>query len=232
MLRLGLLIGFSLFGMVACYARKEYPNESTYYKDFPQGKHNGTDGHWLKKDRLQHTGIWSVANETNLIKPSGFEEYATIEERSDFYKWFQLKTDSLGFDTKWTKIAAITTRKLSKLLSALPSLTGNSNKEIKTFVIEGNQLIFDDIWKELQKLRQGPVLKAIAARDWDAQLLWKEQNLINPSYLKLSRKSVHILLKSLRKESPLSKFFTGLEFEGDLLSIQDRWAYGMKMMGY
>ena len=232
MLRLRLFLFLSLFGISYSYARREYIDEAAYYKANPNGKHDGKDGHWLKADRIHHTAIWSIANEVNLIQKNGFEQYDTIEERSDFYKWFQLKTDSLGFDTQWAKVAAITTRKLSKLLSAVPSLTGNSNKEIKAFVTYGNQLIFDDIWKDLQQLRQGQVLKGSAAKDWDSKLLWREQNLINPSYLNLSHRSLNILLKSLRKESPLSRFFPGFEFEGNLLSIQDRWNYGMKMMGY
>ncbi|KQC02468.1 hypothetical protein [Pedobacter sp. Hv1] len=232
MLRLGLFLLIFFSNTCSSYARKEYKDEIAYYKDFPNGKHDGKDGHWLKTDRIHHTGIWSIANEINLVNTNGFEQYDTIEERSDFYKWYQLKTDSLGFDTKWAGVAAITTRKLSKLLSFVPSLTGNSNKEIKAFVTYGNQLIFDDIWKDLQKLRQGKILKGSEAKDWDSNLLWREQNLINPSYLNLSHRSLNILLKSLRKESPLSKFFPGFEFEGDLLSIQDRWNYGMKMMGY
>lgn len=232
MLRLGLFIILSLFGISTTYARKEYKDETTYYQNFPSGKHDGKDGHWLKADRIHHTVVWSTANEINILNNNGFDQYDTIEERSDFYKWFQLKTDSLGFHTKWAGIAANTTRKLSKLLTAVPSLTGNSNKEIKAFVSYGNQLIFDDIWKDLQQLRQGKILKGKEAKDWDGKLLWREQNLINASYLNLSQRSLNILLKSLRKESPLSKFFPGFEFEGDLLSIQDRWNYGMKMMGY
>lgn len=210
----------------------EYPDEVAYFKANPLGKHDGTDGHWLKTDRKHQNTIWHTANNTNLPKTDGFKQYQTIAERSDFYKWLQHRTDSLGFETKWSGIAAITTKKLSKLLTKLPRLVGNSNKEIEAFVIDGNQLIFDDIWIDLQKLALGNCLKGADAENWDAKLLSREQRLIDPSYQKLSRRSLHILERLLRKENLLSKFIPSLEFEGDLLNIKDRWIYGMKMMGY
>lgn len=210
----------------------EYPDEASYFQANPLGKHDGTDGHWLKIDRKHHNYIWNTANQVNFLKADGFNQYQDIAERSDFYKWLQHRTDSLGFETKWAGIAAITTTKLSKLLTTIPELTGNSNKEIQAFVRYGNQLIFDDIWSELQKLCIGSCLKGIEAEKWDGQLLLREQQLIDPSYQKLSRKSLYALENSLRKENLLSKFISGLEFDGSLLSIRDRWIFGMKMMGY
>lgn len=210
----------------------EYPDETAYFKANPLGKHDGNDGHWLKIDRKHHNTIWNTANNINLPKADGFNQYQAIAERSDFYKWLQHRTDSLGFETRWAGIAAITTKKLSRLLTKLPRLVGNSNKEIEAFVIYGNQLIFDDIWIDLQKLALGNCLKGADAEDWDAKLLSREQRLIDPSYQKLSPKSLHILERLLRKENLLSKFIPSLEFEGDLLNIRDRWIYGMKMMGY
>ena len=58
----------------------------------------------------------------------------------------------------------------------------------------------------------------------------KEQKLINPNYRKLKESSINKLQKTLRKENALSKMLPGLEFEGSLSNIPDRWLYGMKMM--
>lgn len=225
-----------LFLCFFCFTPKiyalEYPDEASYFQANPLGRHDGTDGNWLKTDRKHNNHIWNAANCVNLLKTDGFNQYRDITERCDFYKWFQHRTDSLGFETKWAAIAAVTTSKLSKLLSTFPALTGNSNKEIQAFVRYGNQLIFDDIWSELQKLCLGNCLKGLDAERWDGQLLLREQQLIDPSYQKLSRRSLYALENSLRKENLLSKFIPGLEFDGSLLNIKDRWIYGMKMMGY
>lgn len=210
----------------------EYPDEASYRLANPLGRHDGRDGHWLKADRKHHNATWNMANALNLLKTDGFNQYRDIATRSDFYKWFQHFTDSLGFETKWAGVAAITTSKLSKLLSNIPRLTGNSNLEIQRFVLYGNQLIFEDIWPDLQNLWTGTCLKGKAAEKWDGELLLREQQLIDPAYHKLSSRSLRILTKSLRRENLLAKLLPGFEFEGNLLNIRDRWGYGMKMMGY
>ncbi len=227
-----LLFFLCCFCLIQKIKALEYPDQASYLLANPLGKHDGNDGHWLKTDRKHHNAIWSRANTVNLLKADGFNQYRDIAERSDFYKWFQHQTDSVGFETKWAGIAAITTGKLSKLLSEVPRLTGNSNLEIQHFVQYGNQLIFEDIWPDLQNLYTGICLKGKAAEQWDGELLLREQRLIDPSYQKLSSHSLRMLAKSLRRENLLSKFIPGLEFEGNLLNIRDRWSYGMRMMGY
>ncbi|WP_316833136.1 hypothetical protein [Pedobacter aquatilis] len=211
---------------------KEFARLNDYLLIYPQGLHNGSDGNWLKTDREKENEIWNHANKFNLTKQDGYLEYQTIFQRCDFYKWFQQKTDSLGFETRWPEAAKETTSKLKKLLNPIAIAAGNSNQEIEAFVNTGNGIIFDDIWSDLTMLYKQQPLKGKAAEVWDGQLLLKEQQLIDPYYKKLSEASLKKLQKSLRKETALSKLLTGLEFEGDLLNIQDRWLYGMKMMRY
>ncbi|PWS30531.1 hypothetical protein [Pedobacter paludis] len=211
---------------------KEFSSIDDYIKTFPAGKHNGLDGNWLKADREKESEIWNQANKINIKKPNGYLEYQDIYQRCGFYKWFELKTDSLGFETRWAEAAKETTSKLKKLLTSIAIASGNSNKEIEEFVVTGNGIIFDDIWKDLKALYEHQPLRGIDAEIWDGHLLLKEQNLIDPYYRKLSKTSLTKLQKSLRKETTFSKMMAGFEFEGNLLSIQDRWLYGMKMMHY
>ncbi|TCD10324.1 hypothetical protein EZ449_10930 [Pedobacter frigidisoli] len=211
---------------------KEFSNLEEYLNIYPTGKHNGTDGHWLKTDREKQTEIWNQANKINLKKLKGYSEYQDIYQRCDFYKWFGHKTDSLGFETRWAEAAKETTSKLKKLLNPIAVAAGNSNKEIEEFVNTGNRVIFDDIWNDLKSLYEHEPLKKADAETWDGHLLLKEQNLIDPYYRKLSEASLKKLQKLLRKETTFAKILPGFEFEGNLLSIQDRWLYGMKMMHY
>lgn len=211
---------------------KEFSNIDDYIKTFPTCKLNGLDGNWLKADREKESEIWNQANKINIKKPNGYLEYQDIYQRCDFYKWFELKTDSLGFETRWAQAAKETTSKLKKLLTSIAIASGNSNKEIEEFVNTGNGIIFDDIWKDLKTLYEHQPLKGLDAEIWDGHLLLKEQNLIDPYYRKLSKTSLKKLQKSLRRETAFSKMLPGFEFDGNLLSIRDRWFYGMKMMHY
>lgn len=211
---------------------KEFNSIEDYHKVFPKTIANGKDGNWLKADRLKNTLVWNNANEINIHLDSGFKEYNDIAERSDFYIWFQHQTDALGFETKWSYAAAITTKKLEKLLTNGAKLSGITNHEICNFVTVGNSVIFDDIWKDLKSLYENQPLKKNTAEIWDANLLLKEQNLIEPYYQKLSPSSINKLEKLLRKENFFSRLMPGYEFEGHLLNIKDRWYYGMKMMRY
>ncbi len=139
---------------------------------------------------------------------------------------------SRGFETQWTGAAALTVDKLKNLLGWGATMTGYSNDEIKSFVIFGNKMIVDDVWDGLQVLYNGRPLKGDAARVWDGEQLLREQNVINDSYWKLSNNSRNILENSLKKNYFISKFIPGPVFNGSIMSITDRWKYGMGMMGY
>jgi len=210
---------------------KEFANLDDYLKNYPKGKHTGK-GNWLKADREKETEIWNEANKINIKKIKGYLEYQDIYQRCDFYKWFGQTTDSLGFEIRWATAAKETTAKLKNLLKPIALAAGNSNKEIEDFVHIGNRIIFDDIWTDLQSLYEHQPLKGNEAEIWDGRLLLKEQHLIDPYYRKLSKSSLHKLQKSLRKETKFAKILPGFEFQGNLLSIKDRWFCGMKMMHY
>lgn len=204
---------------------REYNTAEEYYKDNPDGKLDGSDGHWLVSDRENKTEVWDAANKANMKKPDGYKEYENLDQRADFYRWFQSQTDAKGGKTKWAGAAAETVDNLKKLIGPLDSPLGIdiSNSEIRKFVVDGNKLILDHIWGSLRDLYSGPVLKGNEATNWDSQNLINEQHLINPSYKKLKANSVQILNSNL-------KWFTS--FKGNVLNLNHRYIYGMQGMGY
>jgi len=227
-----ILATFVLLFSINAAEAKEFGSIAAYLEVFPKTTPDGKDGNWLKSDRLKNTTTWNNANKVNIRLINGFKEYADIAERSAFYNWFQHQTDSLGFETKWSYAAAITTRKLEKLLTSPAKLSGITNPEICTFVTEGSQIIFDDIWKDLKLLYTSKPMTGKTAEAWDADLLLKEQKIIEPYYQRLSASTIRKLEKLLRKENFVSRLMPGYEFEGHLLNLRDRWYYGMKMMHY
>ncbi|GAA4152016.1 DUF6443 domain-containing protein [Chryseobacterium ginsenosidimutans] len=195
---------------------KEYPDD---YKG-KLGK-----GDWRKSDRENNTSVWQNANEYNIKQANGSNEYADLDQRADFYRWFQSATDKKGFQTRWSGAAATTVDNLKNLISRYDNLFGIdiSNTEIRNFVRGGNKLILNHIWSSLQDLYSGPILKGQAAVNWDGQNLVNEQHLIQAEYNKLSPESVKILNSNL-------SWFTS--FQGSVLNINHRWMYGMSSMGY
>lgn len=45
---------------------KEYQSLAIYMAENPKGKHQGTDGNWLKSDREKSNEIWNQANFINI----------------------------------------------------------------------------------------------------------------------------------------------------------------------
>lgn len=69
------------------------------------------------------------------------------------------------------------------------------------------------------------VLTGEDAYNWDAQTLADEQNLIQPYYERLSPESIQKLQKNMER-------YYGSQWSGDILNPEDRWRFGMKLMGY
>ncbi|MDQ8053912.1 MAG: hypothetical protein REI78_12835 [Pedobacter sp.] len=217
---------------ILAFCGKEYPSGACYFKENPAGKHDGTDGNWLRSDRKHQTAVWKIANEVNLQSNNGFCAYQTIWERADFYKWYGHRCDSLGCKIRWPKLAAKVTFRMGLLMGSIPTLTGNSNKEIKDFISTGSELVLRDSWQTLREIRLHKPMGAMEARTWDASMLLSEQKLIHPAYLQLSDRSIRKLEKLLRKETLATQYLSGIAFEGSLRTIDDVYGYGLKMMGY
>ena len=232
--------------MIDPLGNTEYPTYEAYKK--AQGNKavaekdwTGQDGHWLADDRDDWkkgtTNRFSTANEFNITQEKGSGNYENLEQREAFYNWFQSATEAKGFETKWAGGAAMAVDKLEWLVDgwgATSGFFGYSNKEIEGWVKSGNKLILDDAWKPLMDLYAGKPLKGKDAYNWDANQLLKEQQVINPSYWTLSNSSLTTLENSLKKNYVGAKLFTmgSPTFKGILLSVNDRWVYGMTLMKY
>jgi YD repeat-containing protein len=230
--------------MVDLLGDKEYKSYDAYKKDvgnkaIAEKDWNGQDGNWLTSDRTSWAkgtdNRFSKANEFNITQKDGSKNYEDLGQRKDFYKWFQSATDKKGFETRWSGGAAQAVDKLEYLVGGwgtVSGIFGYSSKEIESWVKAGNKLILDDVWGNLMQLYGGPILKGKDAFNWDAGQLLKEQQVIDPSYWNLSNESLTTLENSLKKNYVLSKFISGPKFSGILLSVTDRWVYGMTLMNY
>lgn len=197
------------------------------FKDYPNDyKATLGKGDWRTSDRENNTSVWQNANAYNIQQTNGSNEYVNLDQRADFYRWFQSSTEGKGFRTQWASAAAKTVDSLKKLLGLYDKIGMDiSNTEIRNFVTSGNRLILDDIWISLQELYNGPVLKGKNAVNWDSQNLINEQHLIQAKYNALSPSSIRILNNDLF----VGSFF---QFRGNVLNLNHRYIYGMGNMGY
>lgn len=205
---------------------KEYDDEDAYYAENPNGKLDGSDGHWLKSDRESRTSVWGKANEVNLQKGDGYTEYSTISQRKDFYGWFADKIDARGFDNNWPGAANIVAGQMSNMDN--PLIAWWAGDDIVSFANAGNKAIFNDVFDNLRDLYNGPVMKGAAAEAWDVATLRNEQfNVVQPLYEQQSTSTISVLAKMAKGQSIYGPGVTGaLRFEGNLLKAQDRYNHG------
>jgi len=218
---------------------QEYDDEDEYRKENPNGKLDGTDGHWLKSDRLNNTATWKQANTTNL-KNRASGEYKTIAQRTAFYSWFQKTTEGQGQETYWAGAAAIVAGQLSALEDPVMELfmLAMGNSEVLAFAQEGNRKIFTDIFGDLANLyeqgAEGHPLIGLAAKQWDVQTLLREQfEVVDPVYRKQTQATLNTLGRMAKGELIYGAGFvykTDLLFKGDITNPKHRYNYGMDVV--
>jgi hypothetical protein len=204
---------------------KEYETEEDYKKENPDGKLDGSDGHWLKSDRENKTATWDKANTKNL-EDNRHDDYTTITQRKDFYGWFASKIDAKGFDNNWPGAAYIVAGQMSYLdNSAVSWWVGD---DVTKFGNAGNKAIFNDVFDNLKDLYNGPVMKGEAAAKWDAATLYNEQfKVVQPIYMKQTAATISTLSQMAKGEGLYGFGVNGaLRFEGNILNPQDRYNHG------
>lgn len=155
------------------------------------------------------------------------QQYANLAQRQAYYRWANQYFERHKYRIKWMKAADKTIGTLAFGLPKLVSWLGYSNAEIRAFILKGNKLILDDMLPRINDLMSNTSLEkqltAEEALQWDAQTLADEQALIQPLYKVLSKESIRIL------ENNLSTTY-GVKI--NMLSIPERWTFGMHLMGY
>ena len=128
---------------------------------------------WLKKDRLQNTGVWHQANAYNLSNNLP-EEYITLTQRRDFYVWMFTELDKKQHEVIWVKMAHFISKKMH-LMDVFP-YSMFSKKEIKNYAKLGSEEVFNNAFVELLTLYQSDVIyNNDKALQWDIAILKKEQ---------------------------------------------------------
>lgn len=186
-------------------------------------------GHWLYNDvrfdgeKMVFNTQYGLAALRNTFQNRS-DEYVNPWDRALYYSWADQTLRAKGHEVKWPGAAYGTVQLLRGLLDPTAVLIGWSNPEIQKFVHVGNEMILRDMMPRIESLLlMKEPLTGNDALKWDAQALSNEQNLVQPLWNKLSAESVAILQSNL-------EFFDN--FEGDITNVADRWAYGMKKMGY
>jgi RHS repeat-associated protein len=215
--------------------RKEYENADAYYKENPNGNLDGNDGHWLKQHRLDNTGSWLCANEYNIRREDGYSEYNTIQERADFYAWFQYQEDMRGGETEWAAAAYIVAKQIgtmeTNLKGLIPALLigPNNASDLISFANEGNKTIFNDVWGRLRENYLGSPMKGSSAQLWDNETLRREQfDIVQPIYQKWSR--INPNLPNLLEKASGIPF--PMSFKGSIMNPNDRYNHGISLSKY
>ncbi len=214
---------------------KEYESMKAFRK--ATGNKKLGSGDWLTKDRSGNTDIWKNANAHNLQQEKGHEEYTNIEQRAAFYGWFQEDTKAKGFETKWAGAASEVANAINMMTWKVGGITdalNYSSKDARSFANTGNRMIFEDAFPKLRNLNNGEVIKdKQKAINWDATMLSQEQNLIQPLYQ--TTPAFGLLSAAAKQRLAFSSWIAPVKQfpkEGSLMDVRQRWAYGMKNMGY
>ncbi|MFW5659610.1 MAG: hypothetical protein ACOCZ8_06500 [Bacteroidota bacterium] len=161
-----------------------------------------------------------------------------IKDRLNGYRLLHAALQKRGDEVRWVETAlnmGIEFRRAIQLYRLLKSLTGLSPAHIE-FIKAGNVAVFQDAYPRVQEALDGPVLKGEAAREWDRNILTREQHRLQPLYERMH--NVHGKLLHFQKqltepgvtERWLLPTLTSQPFRGSLLNVEDRIDYGLRLM--
>jgi hypothetical protein len=209
-------------------------------------------GDWVAADRHTLSGTFETANLHNL-STGDTSQYVQIEERRDFYRWFYQYTAARGYTTRWALAASLVANgahqvaHMDPVVEGAARLVGTVSDELQGMMRIGNQVIFDNVFPKLQQLLAGGPLTGAAALRWDMQVLSEEQSLIQPLYASVSPSTISQLEGIARQQgfAGLGAWITGGANVpagphnnggsmpgfggGSILSVDDRWTYGMQV---
>jgi RHS repeat-associated protein len=180
------------------------------------------------------SGVFAAAAYANLAS-GNFSNYTTINQRTNFYRWTQDRANAEGFKVRWPGAASEVAANIDKADDAWIVAIGFSNQESAAFANAGNKAIFNDAFPKIANLFSGIPLTGQGAKLWDMQTLAEEQTLIQPLYERLSPSTFNDLSGLAKQTNLLVDFTMGTPkfgLQASLLSISDRWLYGLGNAGY
>jgi len=214
-------ISFSVFP-------KEWNSLRAFQKETKLDKLPSKD--WLKSDRKKNTSVWQLANVYNLEHTLP-QEYTSIKQRRDFYKWYYSEIAEKGHEVVWPKMAHFISNKL-RLIRAFP-YTIFTKKSIKNYAYQGSKVVFNNAFQDMKILYFSEIiLKGKDALAWDETILFKEQQeWIAGIYNAIDTKSLETIERMAK-----GKGFYGLmvakeiRFQGDISKPTERYDYALKSL--
>jgi len=186
-------------------------------------------GTWLKKDRKQNKLRWKAANLFNLSSEKGMQNYQTVGQICDFYKWFDSERIRQGRHFKSAGIAGIAARQLSKVDNGFICFFIVRNTEVVRFVNEGSKHVFEFAFPLMkERYFSKEIMSPSQAVLWDRKNGIQEQcQVLEPLYQELSPKAFRRLTKMARGKGI---FKLGVprrvRFTGDLANCEHRFNHG------
>lgn len=218
---------FFLFLNNTLYA-KEWRSFRAYQKETQKEVLGFSD--WLKSDRINNTTVWYQANIFNLQNNLP-QEYKSIVQRRDFYKWLYELFDNRKHEVAWVKMAHFISKKMH-LMEVFP-YSIFIKKNIKDYAKKGSELVFDNAFKELKTLFNSDViLTSSEAKAWDKTILYKEQyQWLDGIYKEMDYKSLKTLERIAKRKSIYSWIVPkAIGFEGNLSNPEARYTYAVEVL--
>ena len=114
-------------------------------------------------------------------------------------------------------------------------LTGLAQSQV-AFIQHGNQVVFEAAHSRIFELLAEAPRTGSAALEWDRYILQCEQQRLQPLYEQLATAPKDLLQLEKRLKEPsyalrqLLPTLTAVPFRGRLLNLDDRMAFGLRMM--
>ncbi|MDX1278533.1 Insecticidal toxin complex protein [Oceanihabitans sediminis] len=185
---------------------------------------------WLSSDRKQNTKVWQQANIYNLQNNLP-EEYTSIKQRRDFYKWYYSSLEKKGHEVVWPKMAHFIANKL-KLIKSFP-FNFFTDKKVKAYAKQGNKTVFDAAFTKMKELYfSTEILQGKEALQWDDNIIHLEQEKwLYPIYETINERS-KITIERMAKGKGFYSLMVPREirFKGDISNARTRYEYALNIL--
>lgn len=230
----GGLIFLSLYFSSTIVYSQEWRNLRSYQRI--TGQSTLQNGCWLKKDRKKDNGTWRTANVFNLSADRGDLKYKSIQEKRDFYDWFDEERVNQGHEINIIGVVAIVADQLSNFDKFFVRTLVIRSKEVVWFGHEGSDKVLAYAFPLLKEVYfSEELLKGEAAKEWDFEFEKNEQCIIVEAvYNQLSAKSIGKLERMAKGKGIYNLAVKKeLKFKGEITNCKDRYKYAFTdLMNY